>query len=226
MCGRYTITVSLEELLFRYLTKDSSMLHYAPKYNVAPMQPLPAVIHNGSENRLGELRWGLVPSWAKDQKLGSKMINARSETLLEKASFKRLVSTRRCIIPADGFYEWKKQGSSKQPMRIVMCDGDIFSMAGLYDIWIDPDGKKVSTCTIITTTPNSLIADIHDRMPVILRRDDEAEWLSRDNHDESSLMALLRPYEADKMHAYPVSSAVGNVRNDSKELIEEIEASD
>ncbi|WP_438350043.1 SOS response-associated peptidase [Paenibacillus sp. FA6] len=226
MCGRYTITNSMEKLLIRYLTKDSTMLHYTPKYNAAPMQFIPAVIHNGSENRLGELRWGLVPSWAKDQKLGSKMINARAETLLEKASFKRLVSTRRCIIPADGFYEWKKQGSSKQPMRIVMRDEDIFSMAGLYDIWIDSDGKKLSTCTIITTTPNSLIADIHDRMPVILRRDDEAEWLSRDNHDESSLMALLRPYETDKMHAYPVSTAVGNVKNDSKELIEEIKESD
>lgn len=225
MCGRYTITVSMEELMTRYLTNDSTMIQYAPKYNVAPMQFIPAVIHNGTENRVGELRWGLVPSWAKDQKMGSKMINARAETLLEKASFKRLVSNRRCIIPSDGFYEWKKQGSSKQPMRIVMRDGDIFSMAGLYDIWIDPEGKKLSTCTIITTTPNSLMADIHDRMPVILGRDDESAWLSRNNHDEAALMALLRPYESSKMHAYPVSPAVGNVRHDSKELIEEIRES-
>lgn len=221
MCGRYTITVSMEDLLIRYLTNDSTMIQYAPKYNVAPMQWLPAVIHNGKENRVGELRWGLVPSWAKDQKMGSKMINARAETLLEKASFKRLVSNRRCIIPADGFYEWKRQGSSKQPMRIGMREGNIFSMAGLYDIWIDSDGKKLSTCTIITTTPNDLMADIHDRMPVILRPEDESQWLNRENHDVSTLMKLLTPYESSKMQAYPVSSTVGNVRNDSKELIEE-----
>ncbi|AOZ94122.1 SOS response-associated peptidase [Paenibacillus crassostreae] len=222
MCGRYTITVSMEELLVRYLTKDSTMPRYAPRYNVAPMQFIPAVIHNGSENRLGELRWGLVPSWAKDQKIGSKMINARAETLLEKASFKRLVSQRRCIIPADGFYEWKKTGSNKQPMRIVMRDGDIFSMAGLYDIWMDPEGKKLSTCSIITTSPNSLMADIHDRMPAILHRDHESQWLSRDNHNEMALIELLRPYEASKMFAYPVSADVGNVKNDSKELIDEL----
>jgi putative SOS response-associated peptidase YedK len=225
MCGRYTITVSMEELLVRYLTNDFKMIHYAPKYNVAPMQLIPAVIHNGSMNTIGELRWGLVPSWAKDQNLGSKMINARAETLLEKVSFKRLISNRRCIIPADGFYEWKKQGSSKQPMRIIMRDGGIFSMAGLYDIWMDPEGNKLSTCTIITTTPNSLMADIHDRMPVILHRDDEVEWLNRDNKDDSALIPLLTPYESDKMHAYPVSSAVGNVKNNYKELIEEIERS-
>ncbi|MEC0094261.1 SOS response-associated peptidase [Paenibacillus macquariensis] len=225
MCGRYTITVSMEELLIRYLTSDSPMIQYAPKYNVAPMQMIPAVIHNGLENRVGELRWGLVPSWAKDQKIGSNMINARAETLLEKASFKRLVSNRRCIIPADGFYEWRKQEGSKQPMRIVMRDGDIFSMAGLYDIWIDPSGKKLSTCTIITTTPNSLMADIHDRMPVILHREDESDWLNRDHHDESTLLKLLRPFESSKMHAYRVSHSVGNVRNDLKELIEEIKES-
>ncbi|OAB47037.1 SOS response-associated peptidase [Paenibacillus antarcticus] len=222
MCGRYTITVSMEELRIRYLTNDSTMIQYVPKYNAAPMQFVPAVIHNGKENRVGELRWGLVPSWAKDQKMGSKMINARSETLLEKASFKRLISKRRCIIPADGFYEWKKEGSSKQPYRIVMRDNGIFSMAGLYDIWIDPSGKKLSTCTIITTTPNSLMADIHDRMPVIIHRKDETEWLSRDNHDEMAIMNLLRPYESSEMKAYPVSSTVGNVRNDSKDLIVEI----
>ncbi|MNP12586.1 putative SOS response-associated peptidase YedK [compost metagenome] len=221
MCGRYTITVTLEELLMRYQTTYTTMIRYAPRFNIAPMQKIPAVIHDGLENRLGELRWGLVPSWAKDQKMGSKMINARAETLLEKSSFKRLIRNRRCIIPTDGFYEWKNLGSSKQPMRIVMRDGGIFSMAGLYDIWTDPEGNKLSTCTIITTTPNSLMKDIHDRMPVILRRDEESLWLNRDHDDEATLMSLLRPYAAEQMHAYPVSTAVGNVKNDGKELIEE-----
>ncbi|MCL6603506.1 MAG: SOS response-associated peptidase [Paenibacillus sp.] len=222
MCGRYTITVSLEELMFRYLIDDSTIIHYAPKYNMAPMQQVPAIINDGYKNRLGELRWGLVPSWAKDDKSASKLINARSETLLEKASFKRIIGTRRCIIPADGFYEWQKKDNGKQPMRILMRDGGIFSMAGLYDIWTNPEGAKLSTCTIITTTPNRLMADIHDRMPVILRAEDEEEWLRRNNKEIPSLMKLLVPYEADKMKAYPVSASVGNVRNDTCELIEEI----
>ncbi|ULO08755.1 SOS response-associated peptidase [Paenibacillus sp. 19GGS1-52] len=221
MCGRYTITVSMEELMLRYLTNDATIIHYAPKYNAAPMQYIPAVIHNGSHNKLGELRWGLIPSWAKDDKGGSKLINARAESLLEKPSFKRLISTRRCLIPADGFYEWKKLSHSKQPLRIIMRDGGIFSMAGLYDIWVDPTGKKLSTCTIITTTPNTLMADIHDRMPVILKPEAESEWLSRDNQDIPALMKLLKPYDTDRMRAYPVASAVGNVRNDFKELIAE-----
>lgn len=223
MCGRYTITVTMEELMVRYFANDSTIIHYAPKYNAAPMQQIPAVINTGSSNKLGELRWGLVPSWAKDDKIGNKMINARAESLLEKPSFKRLVSSRRCIIPSDGFYEWKVQGSSKQPMRIVMRDGGIFSMAGLYDIWMDPEGNKLSTCTIITTTPNELMAEIHNRMPVILKPEDETEWLDRGNQDTTSLIKLLKPYDQQLMRAYPVSMAVGNVRNDAKELIEEVQ---
>lgn len=221
MCGRYTITVTMEELMARYFVNDSTIINYSPKYNAAPMQQIPAVINTGSSNKLGELRWGLVPSWAKDDKIGSKMINARAESLLEKPSFKRLVSTRRCIIPSDGFYEWKQQGSSKQPMRIVMRDGAIFSMAGLYDIWMDAEGNRLSTCTIITTTPNDLMAEIHNRMPVILKPEDEEKWLSRENQDATLLMKLLKPYDPNQMRAYPVSAAVGNVRNDTKELIKE-----
>jgi putative SOS response-associated peptidase YedK len=222
MCGRYTITVTMEELVLRYLTNDTSIIHYAPKFNAAPMQYIPAVIHTGSRNKIGELRWGLVPSWAQDDKLGSKMINARAESLLDKASFKKLVSSRRCIIPADGYYDWKKQASSKQPFRIGMRDGSLFSMAALYDIWIDSNGKKLSSCTIITTTPNQPMSEIHDRMPVILRPEDEADWLGRDNHDVQNLMKLLRPYESSRMRAYPVAPAVGNVKNDYRELLEEV----
>jgi putative SOS response-associated peptidase YedK len=222
MCGRFTITVTLEELIAHYLIDDSKLATLKPNYNVAPMHNVPAVIASDEGKRLGELRWGLVPFWAKDDKIGSKMINARAETVSEKPAFKRLLKSKRCIIPADGFYEWKKDGTSKQPYRILMSDGSLFSFAGLYDTWEDPEGKKLSTCTIITTTPNSLMEDIHDRMPVILRPEDEADWLGRDNDDVESLLKLLKPYDAAKMRAYKVPSAVGNVRNNSKELLEDI----
>ncbi|MEI2397820.1 SOS response-associated peptidase [Paenibacillus sp. FSL R7-0297] len=222
MCGRFTITVTLEELITHYLIDDSKLATLKPNYNVAPMHNVPAVIASDEGKRLGELRWGLVPFWAKDDKIGSKMINARAETVSEKPAFKRLLKSKRCIIPADGFYEWKKDGTSKQPYRILMSDGSLFSFAGLYDTWEDPEGKKLSTCTIITTTPNSLMEDIHDRMPVILRPEDEADWLGRDNDDVESLLKLLKPYDAAKMRAYKVPSAVGNVRNNSKELLEDI----
>ncbi|MEK4327196.1 SOS response-associated peptidase [Paenibacillus sp. FSL R7-0312] len=222
MCGRFTITVTLEELITHYLIDDSKLATLKPNYNVAPMHNVPAVIASDAGTRLGELRWGLVPFWAKDEKIGSKMINARAETVAEKPAFKRLLKSKRCIIPADGFYEWKKDGTSKQPYRILMSDGSLFSFAGLYDTWEDPEGKKLSTCTIITTTPNSLMEGIHDRMPVILRPEDEADWLGRDNDDVESFLKLLKPYDAAKMRAYKVPSAVGNVRNNSKDLLEDI----
>lgn len=222
MCGRFTITVSLEELIAHYLIDDSKIATLKPNYNVAPMHNIPAVIATDEGKRLGELRWGLVPFWAKDDKIGSKMINARSETVAEKPAFKRLLKSKRCIIPADGFYEWKKDGKHKHPYRILMSDGGVFSFAGLYDTWEDPDGKKISTCTIITTTPNSLMENIHDRMPVILRPEDEAGWLERNNDDVESLLKLLKPYDASKMRAYKVPATVGNVRNNSEELLEEI----
>lgn len=221
MCGRYTIVVSIEELMLRYLIDLPINGYHAPRYNVAPMQQVLAVVNDGEKNRLGELRWGLVPSWASDDKIGSKMINARAETLLEKPSFRTLVARRRALVPADGFYEWKQAGGKKQPMRITMKDGGIFSMAALYDTWTSPEGRRISTCTIITTTPNDLMADIHDRMPVIVRPEDEAFWLDRGNADTAGLTSLLRPFDAGAMRAYPVSPIVGNVKNDVPECIEE-----
>lgn len=224
MCGRFTIAAPYSDILIHYYIDEETNINYQPTYNAAPMQYIPAVVKGSIGNRLGNLRWGLVPSWAKDDKIGSKMINARAETLTEKPSFNRLIASRRCIIPADGFYEWQQRsGGTKQPFRIILKDENIFSFAGLYDIWTDQDGnKKLATCTIITTEPNSLMADIHNRMPVILHKDDESEWIDRDNTDVPTLLKLLKPYEADQMRAYPVSSAVGNVRNNSPELLEEI----
>ncbi|HBU81787.1 MAG TPA: SOS response-associated peptidase [Paenibacillus sp.] len=221
MCGRFTITDPIEEIMDRYYASIAEGFEYKPNYNAAPMQFIPTIIGSKDGNRLGSLRWGLVPNWAKDEKIGNKMINARAETLTEKPAFKRLLSSKRCIIPCSGFYEWKKDGSVKQPMRILMKDDSIFSLAGLYDTWIDPEGKKLSTCTIITTEPNRLMADIHDRMPVILRPQDEADWLNKEL-DKESVLRLLSPYEADEMIAYKVDSAVGNVRNNNEELIKEV----
>ncbi|MBB6021446.1 putative SOS response-associated peptidase YedK [Paenibacillus sp. JGP012] len=222
MCGRFSITDPLDEIMERYMASIADGFEYRPNYNAAPMQYIPTIIGSKSGNRLGALRWGLVPSWAKDDRIGNKMINARAETLAEKPAFKRLISSKRCIIPTNGFYEWKKEKSGKRPMRILMKDDRLFSLAGLYDTWTDPDGNKLSTCTIITTEPNSLMEDIHNRMPVILRSEDEAEWLGRDNDDVQSLLGLLKPYQASVMRAYEVSKEVGNVRNNNEGLLKDI----
>ncbi|KGP77613.1 MULTISPECIES: SOS response-associated peptidase [Paenibacillus] len=221
MCGRFTIVDPLESIMERYLAFDANGFDYRPNYNVAPMQFIPSIIATSNGNRLGSLRWGLVPSWAKDDKIGSKMINARAETLTEKPAFKRLISSKRCIVPCSGFYEWKKDVSGKQPMRILMRDNSIFSLAGLYDTWLDPDGNKLSTCTIITTEPNIFMAEIHNRMPAIIRPQDEEEWLNRET-DKKSVIGLLRPFAAEEMRAYKVDSSVGNVKNNNKELIREV----
>ncbi|XOS94503.1 SOS response-associated peptidase [Brevibacillus laterosporus] len=163
---------------------------------------------------MGKLKWGLIPSWSKDEKMAYKMINAKAETIRKKPSFKNLFNRKRCIIPSDGFYEWMKIGNDKQPMRIMMKDEGVFSLAGLYDTWINSEGARINTCTIITTKPNTLMADIHDRMPVIIKREDESLWLNRDVQDGELLESLLLPFDEKQMKAYPVSKMVGNVIND------------
>ncbi|TYP72647.1 SOS response-associated peptidase [Paenibacillus methanolicus] len=220
MCGRFTITVTLEELMLRYWIGETTVPFHAPKYNVAPGQQVLAIIHDGKQNRLGELKWGLIPSWSNDPKIGNKMLNARSETVQEKPAFKQLIGRKRCIVPADGFYEWQKTDTGKQPMRIVLRDRKLFSMAGLYDIWVSPDGTRVSTCTILTTAPNELMAPIHDRMPVILKAEDEELWLDRGMQDADKLRRLYVPFTADDLEAYPVSTAVGSVKVDELSCIE------
>lgn len=169
MCGRFTLGISLEELMLRYMLEEiPDYIDYRPHYNIAPTQQIMAVIHDGSQRRAGTLRWGLVPHWAKDLSIGSRMINARSETVLDKPAFRESFLRKRCLIPADGFYEWlKEEDGTKTPYRIIPRTG-LFSFAGLYDTWMDPEGQRVSTCTILTTSPNTLMSRIHDRMPVIL----------------------------------------------------------
>ncbi|MEK4359007.1 SOS response-associated peptidase [Paenibacillus sp. FSL M7-1455] len=221
MCGRFTLVVSLEELLLRYeLDPGYAVAYHRPQYNIAPTQMVLSIIHDGTRLRLGELKWGLVPSWAKDPGIGSRMINARGETLLDKPAYRIPFERKRCLIPADGFYEWQKTAGGKQPYRIKLKSSDLFSMAGLYDIWVQEDGTKIATCTIITTKPNELMEPIHDRMPVILRQEDELRWVQRGAADPRELQQLLVPYPADEMEAYPVSTAVNSVKNDSPLCIE------
>lgn len=221
MCGRFTLVTNLVLWNARFQI-EVIPFDMQPRYNIAPGQLIPAIISDQGKRRIGQLKWGLVPFWSKDEKVGYKMINAKSETLREKPAFKNLFARKRCIIPADGFYEWKKVGKEKRPMRIMMKTGEPFAFAGLYDTWTSLEGDKLHSCTIITTKPNEVVADIHDRMPVILNEQDEAIWLDREKFDADLLQSLLVPYDHEEMKAYPVPAMVGSPKNDIPECIEEI----
>jgi putative SOS response-associated peptidase YedK len=217
MCGRFTLHHTLEELEERFIAEADtpSVAEAAPRYNIAPTQDILVVTQNGARHLQG-CHWGLIPSWAKDPAIGNKMINARAETLAEKPSFRTALSRRRCLIPADGFYEWQDatadlasgKKAPRTPMHIRLQDGGLFAFAGLWDEWHAPDGSPLRSCTIITTAPNAVTAPIHDRMPVILRPEDEGLWLDRSVTDASDLLPLLAPYPADAMEAYAVSRQV------------------
>ncbi|MBN2983507.1 MULTISPECIES: SOS response-associated peptidase [Cohnella] len=222
MCGRYTITVTLEELIARYMAGQVAVPFYAPRYNVAPGQLVPAIVSDGRGNRLGQLKWGLVPPWAEDAKIGYKMINARAETLADRPAYRDAYRRKRCLLPADGFYEWKAADGAKRPYRISLRSKKLFSLAGLYETWTSPSGEVVHTCTVVTTAPNRLMADIHDRMPVILREEDESVWLDRRIREPERLNRLLAPYPDEEMEAYEVDKRVGNVANDDPSCIERI----
>ncbi|MGO0062616.1 SOS response-associated peptidase [Brevibacillus fluminis] len=221
MCGRYTLITNIE-MIFERFNVDVGNLELQPRYNIAPGQLIPAIIEDGGQRRLGQLKWGLVPVWAENEKIGYKLVNARAETLEEKPAFRRLLERKRCLVPADGFYEWQQRPEGKQPMRIMLKSQELFAFAGLFDSWTRSDGEKVHSCTIITTTPNDVVKGIHDRMPVILRPEDEAIWLDRDHYDTKLIRSLLVPYDAELMRAYPVSSIVGNAKNDVPQCIEEL----
>ncbi|MBN3526087.1 SOS response-associated peptidase [Paenibacillus apiarius] len=224
MCGRFTLTVTLEQLMAYYsIDPGPAIPFHAPRYNIAPSQSVPALIHDGTKLRLGPLKWGLVPAWAKDDKTAWRTINARAETLREKPAFRLPFERKRCIIPADGFYEWKRGADgTKQPMRIVRKDGQLLSMAGLYDTWLNAEGEKISTCTVITTEPNELMASIHDRMPVIVPEEQLSFWLDRRMTDTGQLQSFLRPYPAAEMEAYPVDAKVGNTQIDDPACIQRL----
>lgn len=222
MCGRYTILHS-KELLRRFKVKKKPKEPLRDNYNVAPQQTLPVITNHGQGNEIELMRWGLIPVWAKDESMSYKMINARAETILEKPTWKRPFKTQRCLIPASGFYEWQKDGKSKVPYYIHLKQDEIFSFAGLYDIWHDAQKKEVRTYSIITTKPNSLMKDIHDRMPVILSKKDEDLWVHPEGEDSVGLLEdLLRPYDAKKMEAYIVDKAVNTPKNNFRELINKV----
>ncbi len=219
MCGRYTYTQIPEldpETIVLPAGKDIPLL---PRYNIAPTNYAP-VIPMDDPRHIHFFRWGLIPHWAEDMKIGYKLINARSETVLEKASFRDVVRRRRCLVLGDSFYEWKKAGKDKQPMRIGLKGFSPFYMAGLADSWTSPDGQQVQTYTILTTEPNELMAEIHDRMPVILPKAAATRWLNPQEEPESLVVELCRPFDSLSMKAYEVGKAVGNVRNDDASLIE------
>jgi putative SOS response-associated peptidase YedK len=221
MCGRFTLTTDLDRLEERFSFRATN-LRYVPRYNIAPSQHVLTVLDG--EGRYAELlHWGLIPSWAKDPAIGNRMINARAETLAEKPSFRRALQKRRCLILADGFYEWKKEGKKKAPMFIGLKSHEPFAFAGLWETWKSAEGEPIHSCTIITTEPNTLMTSIHNRMPVILSRDAEAVWLDRTVEDAQELLPLLVPYAAKVMDAYAVSPLVNSPRNDTPACIEPVE---
>ncbi|WP_096200409.1 SOS response-associated peptidase [Bacillus sp. FJAT-45350] len=222
MCGRYTLTVDPNLIMAEYQIINDFTDQYEMRYNIAPSQGALSIISDGENRRAGYLRWGLIPFWSKDEKIGYKLINARSETLHEKPSFKNAFKKRRCLVMADGFYEWKRTEDKKQPMRITLKDKKIFAMAGLWEKWTSPEGQDIHSCTIITTKPNDLMEEIHDRMPAILTREQEQIWLNRSIEDTNILQDVLTPYDASKMEAYKVSTLVNSPKNDSEVLMERV----
>lgn len=218
MCGRFTLYHPVEEAAARF-SAINMIIDYSPRYNIAPTQEVPVVIENGVNRELLMFRWGLIPSWAKDPAIGNRLFNARAETLAEKASFREGAALRRCLIPADGFYEWKRESNEKHPMLIQRKDGELFAFAGIWEEWKAQDGSPVRSCTIITTQPNDLVVEIHNRMPAILKPEDESNWLDRKTTDFQDLQSLLRPYPAENLQAFPVSNRVNTAGSNDLELI-------
>jgi len=219
MCGRFTLTVDPAELqdTFSNYTFPSK---FAPRFNIAPSQPILAIPNDGL-NKADFFIWGLIPMWAKDPIIGNRLINARGETIAEKPSFRGSFKHKRCLILADGFYEWKSTAGkkTKTPYFIHMKDRTPFAFAGLWDAWESSDGSSIKTCTIITTEPNKLMESLHNRMPVILHPRDYGKWLDASPQTPENLLPLIKPYPADDMSAYPVSMLVNKPSNDSPELV-------
>ena len=221
MCGRYSITTP-EEALRRLFGFEGPARNLGPRHNIAPRQDVPVIRAEGGVRRLALLRWGLVPAWAKDPLIGDKLINARAETVAEKPSFKSAFRARRCLVPADGFYEWRRDGTLAQPFRIEMRDRSPFALAGLWERWRGGAGEGLETFTLITTGANATLEPIHHRMPVILAADNYALWLDARAEPER-LGALLKPFPAAPLHAYPIDRKVNNSANDGPEILMPVE---
>lgn len=217
MCGRYTyFPKEFADLRVRWnLDNDPSL--FAARYNICPGQEVPVIIHSHGNNRIGPMRWGLVPSWAKDEKIGYKMINARSESLTERPAFKELVERRRCLILTSGFYEWRRDGAGKVPYFIYLKNQEPFAFAGLWDMWRKRDGERLATCTIVTCGANEIMQPLHPRMPVILSRENEQRWLETGGAGFAELRSLLDSFPAELMAFHPVSPLVNTPANDRVE---------
>lgn len=222
MCGRFTNKAKPEQIKKEFKVGRINPTIFEPRYNIAPTQLIPAVLESDGERIIERLRWGLIPSWAKDESIGNKLINARAETLAEKPSFRNAFRSHRCIIPASGFYEWAKKGTgAKQPYYFYLKDKDVFGFAGLYEEWTNKEtGELLETCTIITTEANEVLEPVHDRMPVILKAENYDQWLDPKETDTGRLEKLLVPYPAEEMASHAVSRAINNPSVDSPELIE------
>lgn len=219
MCGRFTLSQPADAIAIAFNLDHVPELE--PRYNIAPTQSVATVLQTSAESKpqLKLLRWGLIPSWAKDPAIGSRLINARSETVSEKPSFRTALRRRRCLIVADGFYEWQRQESKKQPYYFRLQNKQPFGFAGLWEHWRSPDGEEIDSCTIITTEANELMQSIHDRMPVILDPQDYNLWLDPTVQQPDQLQHLLHPYASDAMTSYPVSTLVNKPTNNNAELI-------
>ncbi|MBK8621944.1 MAG: SOS response-associated peptidase [Saprospiraceae bacterium] len=224
MCGRSSLTKTEKEIEKRFqatfYSDELERYNPLPNYNVAPTHYHPVII-NKDVRHLHLFKWGLIPSWSKDPKMSFSMINARAETLMEKPAFRNIISQKRCLVPLDGFYEWKTINGEKIPYRIQTMDQDIFAAAGLWEEWQSPEGNKIYTFTIITVEANDYMKILHERMPAILLRDEENLWIDN-NIPTKELLSLLKPYPSENTKAYKVDKAVNNVRNNYKELIQEV----
>jgi len=224
MCGRYKLEASPEELAAQFVVEIEDPSLFTPRYNIAPSQNV-AVVRlkpDTSQRELIRMRWGLIPSWSEDTKMGYSTINANAETVAEKPTFRSAFGQRRCLIPADGFYEWQQQGNHKQPMFIRFRDRRPFAFAGLWERWEPKAGPPIESCTIITTEPNELMKSIHTRMPVILGSKDYEVWLDPLNQQIDALKALLKPYPDTEMEAYPISTMINNPRFDRPQCVEPV----
>jgi putative SOS response-associated peptidase YedK len=217
MCGRYTLRTPVDTLAEQF-DLDEYPSSLTASYNIAPTQGVAAVIAEDEKRKLEILRWGLIPSWADDPAIGNRMINARAETVSEKPSFRGAFKERRCLVLADGFYEWQKTSNGKQPFYIHMEDGSPFAFAGLWEFW--KNGDEIRSCTIITTDANPLVGPIHNRMPVILHPEDYRLWLDPDFDEKEPLMDLLKPYPSEEMEAYVVSRRVNTPSNNEPSVVE------
>ena len=217
MCGRYRLSRRKQIIEEQFDTADWQD-DWSPRYNIAPTQPIPVIRQHPREHvrQISAMRWGLVPSWAKDTSGAARMINARSETAATKPAFRDPLKYRRCLIPADAFYEWKRNGTSKQPYCSEVNNGELFAFAGLWDGWKDASGNWVKTCSILTTTPNLVTSTVHDRMPVILPKDDYDVWLDPGMENVAAISEMLKPYDASQMRCYPVSTRINHVANDDE----------